>query len=429
LSYSSSSQQSESDDVDHILGRTFGFSFDRYQYFQLAKTWQVNFGEILASPKKSSFHIKGNDVMVFLHMQKTGGSAFDRHLVRDLILEQPCKCEPKRKKKCRCFRPDTNNRYWLFSRYSIGWKCGLHADYTELINCVDRVLNQVEHIGVKRRYFYVTLLRDPIARFVSEFKHVQRGATWKSSRHWCGGRLPTPQELPQCYTGSNWGNVSLSEFMSCRHNLAFNRQTRMLADLSLVGCYNQSVMSSSERDLVMLNSAKRNLRQMAFFGLCEEQIASQYLFERTFNQKFKRAFVQFNSTRSRATLHALSSDEIKQIHKLNHLDVKLYAFAHELFRERFSTVKSVDADFERNFESLLQKSLHQPKRVSTTTPKTKRANGLEPSNKDQSSVLVPEEEEDDTADDQSNDIVYDDGTHVHDSVEDYYSNRIDDSDQ
>ena len=140
-------------------------------------------------------------------------------MVRDLILEQPCKCEPKRKKKCRCFRPNTNNKYWLFSRYSIGWKCGLHADYTvntfafhlnsfgcltrysfpqELINCVDRVLNQVEHIGSHpmssvirdrfqrnkllsssslkeiaihrppdaRRYFLVTLLRDPIARFV-----------------------------------------------------------------------------------------------------------------------------------------------------------------------------------------------------------------------------------------------------------------------
>lgn len=186
-------------------------------------------------------------------------------------------------------------------------------------------------------------------------------------------------------------------------------------------------MSADERDLVMLNSAKHNLRQMAFFGLCEEQIASQYLFERTFNQKFKRAFVQFNSTRSRATLQALSSEEIKLIHKLNHLDMKLYAFARELFRERFTAVKSNDVDFEKNFESLLQKSLHQPKRVSTTTPKTKRANGaLEPSTKEQPSVM-PEEEEDDAADDQSNDMVYDDGTHAHDSVEDYYSNRIDET--
>lgn len=27
-------------------------------------------------------------------------------------------------------------RYWLFSRYSTGWKCGLHADYTELTECL-----------------------------------------------------------------------------------------------------------------------------------------------------------------------------------------------------------------------------------------------------------------------------------------------------
>lgn len=72
--YLSSSQQSEYDDVDHILFRKFGFTFNRYQYFQLTKTWQVNFGEILASPKENSFHIKRNDVMVFLHMQKTGNT-------------------------------------------------------------------------------------------------------------------------------------------------------------------------------------------------------------------------------------------------------------------------------------------------------------------------------------------------------------------
>ena len=149
-SFSSSTHQSEANDVDRVLDRTFGYDFDRYQRFRLSKTYQISFDDMLASPNENAFHIKGNDVMVFLHMQKTGknifiivslvlksiilgGSAFDRHVVRDLVLEQSCKCEPKRKKKCRCFRPDTNNKYWLFSRYSIGWKCGLHADYTVYI--------------------------------------------------------------------------------------------------------------------------------------------------------------------------------------------------------------------------------------------------------------------------------------------------------
>ena len=41
----------------------------------------------------------------------------------------------------------------------------------------------------------------------------------------------------KCFEGENWSNVSLEQFLECDQNLAFNRQTRMLADLSLIGCY------------------------------------------------------------------------------------------------------------------------------------------------------------------------------------------------
>lgn len=71
--------------------------------------------------------------------------------------------------------------------------------------------------------------------------------------------------------GETWINVSLDEFTSCPTNLASNRQTRMLADLALVGCYNRSAMSPTERDRVMLASAKRNLAAMSYFGLTEHQ--------------------------------------------------------------------------------------------------------------------------------------------------------------
>lgn len=48
------------------------------------------------------------------------------------------------KRRCECFRPNSVNSNWLFSRYSIGWKCGLHADWTELRECVDEYLNSKE---------------------------------------------------------------------------------------------------------------------------------------------------------------------------------------------------------------------------------------------------------------------------------------------
>lgn len=95
------------------------------------------------------FDMNAHDVMVFLHIQKTGGTSFGRHLVQDLDLQRPCTCQRKHK-RCYCFRPNRNEN-WLFSRYSTGWKCGLHADWTELTNCVDSELDKNEGEPVKRR--------------------------------------------------------------------------------------------------------------------------------------------------------------------------------------------------------------------------------------------------------------------------------------
>lgn len=59
--------------------------------------------------------------------------------------------------------------------------------------------------------------------------------------------------------GDNWIDVTLDEFAECDSNLAANRQTRMMADLALVNCYNKSSMPPHERNKLMLASAKRNL--------------------------------------------------------------------------------------------------------------------------------------------------------------------------
>lgn len=297
------------------------------------------------------FDMDAHDVMVFLHIQKTGGTYFGKHLVRDLDLKRPCECHLRRK-RCYCFRPHRNEN-WLFSRYSTGWKCGLHADWTELTNCVDQELDKNEGESAKRRYFYITLLREPIARYLSEFRHVQRGATWRGARHFCGGRSATPAELPPCYSGEKWRNVQLDEFMACESNLATNRQTRMLADLALVGCYNKSAMATpEERDRAMLESAKRNLAAMAYFGLTEFQKMSQYIFEETFNLRFAIPFVQNNTTVSAHTLYSLRKDQVQKIEQLNALDIELYAYAKKLMNQRFQRIKSRDANFETRFANL-----------------------------------------------------------------------------
>ncbi|XP_061542382.1 heparan-sulfate 6-O-sulfotransferase 2 isoform X1 [Phycodurus eques] len=279
------------------------------------------------------FNIKGDDVIVFLHIQKTGGTTFGRHLVRNIQLERPCECHAGQK-KCTCYRPGKKET-WLFSRFSTGWSCGLHADWTELTRCVPSRMDsqEVPKTMQSRNYYYITILRDPVSRYLSEWRHVQRGATWKASLHVCDGRSPTSSELPSCYLGDDWSGCSLQEFTDCPYNLANNRQTRMLADLSLVGCYNVSAMSVDERWAVLLESAKRNLRGMAFFGLTEYQRKTQYLFERTFSLAFIAPFTQLNGTRASGV--DVPAETQRRIRQLNRWDVELYEYARDLFLQRF----------------------------------------------------------------------------------------------
>lgn len=106
----------------------------------------------------------------------------------------------------------------------------------------------------------------------------------------------------------------------------------MLANLSLVGCYNRSAMSQADHDRIILQSAKDNLRNMAFFGLTEFQTDTQFMFEQTFHLEFLEDFVQNNDTHSSAVDYSV--DQHRQILQVNTLDVELYKYAKELFLQR-----------------------------------------------------------------------------------------------
>ncbi|XP_073918751.1 heparan-sulfate 6-O-sulfotransferase 2 isoform X2 [Castor canadensis] len=316
--------------------------------------------------RKVHFDIKGDDLIVFLHIQKTGGTTFGRHLVRNIQLEQPCECRVGQK-KCTCHRPGKRET-WLFSRFSTGWSCGLHADWTELTSCVPAVVDGKRDARLRpsskdrrgspstnpganspsstktrntsksgKNFHYITILRDPVSRYLSEWRHVQRGATWKASLHVCDGRPPTSEELPSCYTGDDWSGCPLKEFMDCPYNLANNRQVRMLSDLTLVGCYNLSVMPEKQRNKVLLESAKSNLKHMAFFGLTEFQRKTQYLFEKTFNMNFISPFTQYNTTRASSV--EINEEIQKRIEGLNFLDMELYSYAKDLFLQRYQFMR------------------------------------------------------------------------------------------
>jgi len=107
----------------------------------------------------------------------------------------------------------------------------------------------------------------------------------------------------------------------------------MLADLTLIGCYNRSAFADpAEHDRIMLQSAMDNLRDMVFFGLTERQVDSQHLFEHVFNARFTEDFVQRNSTNAYRV--SVTDDQIRSIESHNSLDVQLYRYALRLFDQR-----------------------------------------------------------------------------------------------
>ena len=105
-----------------------------------------------ALDKTTHINLEGQDVIVDFHIQKTGGTVFSQHLVGNLDVDSPCQCNAVLR-QCTC--QTKNKRVWLFSSHSgsVGKVCGVHADWTELSDCLEDWFkdNDVES-RKKRRY-------------------------------------------------------------------------------------------------------------------------------------------------------------------------------------------------------------------------------------------------------------------------------------
>ena len=275
-----------------LIIKTFASRFER----KIEQTfWQLGTGRKDGEQGEDAnsdirFDVNANDVIVFLHIQKTGGSTFGRHLVLHLSSKTPCSCKKiLGKLRCSCRRSGSDES-WFVSRYSSRWPCGIHAGWTQLQPCVPRVLDEKEGKHLRRTFFYITILRDPVARFLSEHHHRRIGASWSGEPAMCDGRKTNDDKVSNMAPcGQDWMSISLGNFTECERNPAKNRQTRMLADLTLADCDNIAGMASHEREKIMLESAKENLNSMVFFGLTEHQGENKVLFEKTFGLRFEAA--------------------------------------------------------------------------------------------------------------------------------------------
>ena len=318
-----------------------------------------------------NFDPYGLDSLVVIHIQKTGGSDFLRHMItatRDgrylCLLPDDTQTDIQNNsvghkgitgRGIMCPRdPDKpSGEQWLVCEKNLGWICQLHTSFSEYKVCLPKLTNP--KVNPKSNFHYSVILRHPVLRYLSEYLHFQRNATW-AKRRVCGGKQVTDAEMPPCYPGfyekKPWPNMTIDKFLSCKSNWANNRQTRMLTDLESIGCYGNTLHPPEEKDRLMLASAKNNLRDFAFFGLTEYQNASRALFEYTFDVKLKLKAEQraLSSLHSAPILQRLwnNSKLYERIATVNKLDMQLYEYALQLFAER---VKSIGFEIDQDVVS------------------------------------------------------------------------------
>jgi hypothetical protein len=143
--------------------------------------------------------------LVFLHIQKTSGTTFDLDLVKnmqvtyqvqdgeEIVTRDACVTKrvivrdknPLRNKIVEanvCKKEDERDNSLILSWHTtFGWSCGLHPGLSDLRQCVvlNRSYPNSDLSTQNEDFLFVTMLREPLMRFLSEWRHVRSsGSTW-----------------------------------------------------------------------------------------------------------------------------------------------------------------------------------------------------------------------------------------------------------
>ncbi len=227
--------------------------------------------------------------LIFLHVPKTGGTTLRKILEREYEPEE------------------------IFEFYNFGVETRI-AHYGRLLEparAAVRVLSGHLFYGVHEQVgeppLYVTMLRDPVRRVMSLYRHRST--------------LPT-----QGFERVHAEEMGLEEFIhELRPVAADNGQVRMLSGVR--------GLPFGECTPELLEQAKRNIREhFALVLLTERFDESVLLLRRMFGWKTP-CYVRENVSTKRLRPEDRSASAIELIERHNRLDAELYRFAAALFHE------------------------------------------------------------------------------------------------
>jgi len=339
------------------------------------------------------------DAIVFLHIPKAGGTTFNQRLTT-LETDPPCVALQTghgpgwhnghanvEVDSCACgrwslpgdARPAPVPAQWLISPVTTGWLNGVHTP----LRFLEAGVAQHDPQRAPPNVHFVTMLREPLARTISEFYETYDG--WEHVFHTpyrparAPGTAPSIKPLTRCSESLPAGSVTnidgtskavydayFPRWLRCQANMAVGRQTRVLglplnADSPQVeaicggaeavsqaigsepfGSSGVSGGEAAEGECAYRLAAWTLEHSVSFFGLSEERCLSERLFTAMFGLRFtdhlglgaaptqgkgahrveKLRFVQLNST-----------DQLL-LRERNRHDLRLYSLARNIFEAR-----------------------------------------------------------------------------------------------
>ena len=263
--------------------------------------------------QKKSESTNGITVINF-HMHKTGGTTRDRIFERQFPKEASFYFEggnPEHAQKSMKLLQCLSEEEKLRIRYVWGGPFfGLH-EY------------------LPRSCTYVTFVRDPVERVVSEYYFALR-----EKNHGAHNEVVSQ-------------NMTLEDYVKKGVWLAWNGQTRCLRGVAggLPSFGHAGPVSLSTEDLEM---AEKNLRKHFIVGITDRFDESLMLVKRAFGWKTRDVlYVSHKVDQKRPFRETISFETIKLIEEHNELDKKIYEFAKQMLEERIS---QQDASFKREIQ-------------------------------------------------------------------------------
>ena len=135
----------------------------------------------------------------------------------------------------------------------------------------------------------------------------------------------------------------------------------MLADIDKTGCLDPAAMSSEKRDSILLETAKKNLKEMIYFGVTEYMKESVLLIEHRLDVKYDSPWSQplIKDLSIADLLHKVWSNSTlyKEISSINYLDMQLYEYGLKLFNQRLQQIH-INIDLKKIDEEIYNLNLN-----------------------------------------------------------------------